>query len=284
MLRGCSHCAISGRPKPSSAPKYPLSPIIPVHPRNSPVSPIIPVHPQKQGGGALKKLSATSDQRSGNKKKADPVLHSIPGDFNRLGNSAPSCRLSAVNCELAFRTSHSRTMGNCCPTGRARSNMYHYITYRCRRADNFASCKHHRNSPKRSLRFHACYRLSTVDCGLLFSPKSNYSRTYESPSRKSNHSRTYENRGEGVGYLNGNVPKICRRADNSTVARRRANPRTGVAERDWPLRGNPRARNQSKDWPLHWKGGGPPQKAGPYTNCRLSAVNFAPRETELLRV
>src|SRR5208282_4671547 len=29
---------------------YPLTPIIPVHPRHSPVSPIIPVHTQKQGG------------------------------------------------------------------------------------------------------------------------------------------------------------------------------------------------------------------------------------------
>ena len=53
MLRGFCSCAISGRPTPSPAPKYPLSPIIPVHPRNSPVSPIIPVHTQKQGGGAL---------------------------------------------------------------------------------------------------------------------------------------------------------------------------------------------------------------------------------------
>jgi len=62
MLRGRCSCAISGRPgapsgthttrpSPSPAPKYPLSPIIPVHPRNSPVSPIIPVHTQKQGGG-----------------------------------------------------------------------------------------------------------------------------------------------------------------------------------------------------------------------------------------
>src|SRR5208337_3965077 len=28
------------------------------------------------------------------------------------------------------------TIGNCCPTSRTRSNMYHYITYPCRRADN----------------------------------------------------------------------------------------------------------------------------------------------------
>ena len=70
MLQGRCSCANSERPRPSPAPKYPLSPIIPVHPRNSPVSPMIPVHTQKQGGGGLKKLSATSGQRSGSKKKA----------------------------------------------------------------------------------------------------------------------------------------------------------------------------------------------------------------------
>src|SRR5208283_779581 len=115
----------------------PLSPIIPVHPRNSPVSPIIPVHTQKQGGGAPNKLSAASDQRSAGKKRGDPVYHSIPGDFNRLGNSAPISRLSAVNCKRAFRASHSPTIGNRCPTSCARFNSYHYIKYPCRRADNF---------------------------------------------------------------------------------------------------------------------------------------------------
>src|SRR5208283_1766065 len=52
MLRGRCSCAISGRPRPSPAPKKPLSPIIPVHPGNSPVSPIIPVRTQKQGVGS----------------------------------------------------------------------------------------------------------------------------------------------------------------------------------------------------------------------------------------
>ncbi len=55
MLRGRRSCAISGRPSPSPAPKSPLSPIIPVHPRNSPVSLIIPVHTQKQGGWGRRK-------------------------------------------------------------------------------------------------------------------------------------------------------------------------------------------------------------------------------------
>src|SRR5208283_5870665 len=72
MLRGRCSCAISDRPTPSPAllslpTSHPparrsfsgggplatalVTPIIPVHPRNTPVSPIIPVHTQKQGGG-----------------------------------------------------------------------------------------------------------------------------------------------------------------------------------------------------------------------------------------
>src|SRR5208337_2458608 len=90
----------------------PLSLLFPVHPRNSPVSLIIPVHAQKQGGGGLKQLSATSNQRSGGKNKADPVDHSIPGGSNRLEEEWPASEggpytnreLSAVNCKPAFLT------------------------------------------------------------------------------------------------------------------------------------------------------------------------------------
>ncbi len=81
MLRGRYSCTISDRPTPLPTPLYakvelratvplscsssvdcrlsavdcfsPLSPIIPVHPKNSPVTPIIPVHTQKHGGGGL---------------------------------------------------------------------------------------------------------------------------------------------------------------------------------------------------------------------------------------
>src|SRR5208337_4302504 len=90
----------------------PLSLVFPVHPRNSPVSPIIPVHTQKQGGGALKTLSATSDQRPEGKRKADPVHHSIPGGSNQVEEERPAseggpytnCELSAVNCKPGFLT------------------------------------------------------------------------------------------------------------------------------------------------------------------------------------
>src|SRR5208283_3165017 len=37
----------------------------------------------------------------------------------------------------ATNSDHSRTIGNCCPTSRTRSKIYHYITYPCRRADIF---------------------------------------------------------------------------------------------------------------------------------------------------
>jgi hypothetical protein len=111
MLRGRCSCAISGRPTPSPAPKVPLSPIIPVHPRNSPVSLIIPVHTQKQGGGVVF------------------LFPSLP--------SPPLLPLLPSRSSLATISNHSRTIGNCCPARRTRSNIYHYITYPCWRADIF---------------------------------------------------------------------------------------------------------------------------------------------------
>jgi hypothetical protein len=146
-----------------------LSPTIPVHPRNAPVSPIIPVHTQKQGGGALKKLSATSDQRSEGKNKAVP-LAAFPG--------SPLACPPKLQRRRATTSNHSRTIGNCCPTSRARSNIYHHITYPCRRADIFVSRKSHIKSANYRLQRSAFSQLSTVDCALLFSPNSNYSRTY----------------------------------------------------------------------------------------------------------
>src|SRR5208283_5470583 len=40
---------------------------------------------------------------------------------------------------LATHSNHSRSIGNCCPTSCTRSHIYHYITYPCPRADNFAA-------------------------------------------------------------------------------------------------------------------------------------------------
>ena len=53
---------------------------------------------------------------------------------------------------------------------------------------------------RRALLFSHC-ALLTVAREPLFSPKSNYSRTYEPLSRKSNYSRTYAKHG-GVGGVN----------------------------------------------------------------------------------
>src|SRR5208282_6874611 len=47
------------------------------------------------------------------------------------------CRSFSGGGSLATNSDHSRTIGNCCPTSRTRSNIYHYIKYPCRRADIF---------------------------------------------------------------------------------------------------------------------------------------------------
>ena len=63
-------------------------------------------------GPLEKQLSAIRYQRSGGKKKADPVLHSIPGGSNRVGKKRTAseggpytnCELSTVNCKLGSLT------------------------------------------------------------------------------------------------------------------------------------------------------------------------------------
>ena len=106
MLRGRCSCAISGRsaerghkkraPHPHPHRKFPLSPLFPLHPRNSPVSPLFPLLTQKQGGGGVhltKSIFANA-----------PLRLSNPGGYNRLENLAPNFVLSTVNCKPAFLT------------------------------------------------------------------------------------------------------------------------------------------------------------------------------------
>jgi hypothetical protein len=57
----------------------------------SPVSPIIPVDTQKQGGTSNQMIFANA-----------PLRLSNPGGSNRLEDSIPICRLSAVNCKPIF--------------------------------------------------------------------------------------------------------------------------------------------------------------------------------------
>src|SRR5208337_4658812 len=61
--------------------------------------------PTTQDGGAQEKAPARRGERPLQRRKSGPP---------------PSC-----------------AMGNCCPTSRTSSIVYHYITYQCRRADNF---------------------------------------------------------------------------------------------------------------------------------------------------
>jgi len=67
---------------------------------------------------------------------------------------------------LATNSNHSRTIGNCCPTSRTRSNIYHYSKYPCRRADNFVSGTHHCTSAIPGSSRNAFFQLCTVNCRL----------------------------------------------------------------------------------------------------------------------
>ncbi len=228
MLRGRRSCAISERPTPLpfAVPSLfrMLSPTIPVHPRNSPVSPIIPVHTQKQGGGACGSYQRpeTSDQKERRKHitgiiqfsevetgwgKSGPPRKAAPTrTLNRLSPLTPLISAPLATPALrvvpapTFTTTSSIHVG--APTILFRERTTASKQFPDRRALFFPNCA-----------------LLTVARELLFSPKSNHSRTYAPFARKSNYSRTYAKQGGGVGYLNGNVPNICRRADIFVPAR-----------------------------------------------------------------
>jgi hypothetical protein len=187
--RGC--CAISERPRPSPVPKYPLSPIIPVHPGNSPVSPIIPVHTQKKGGGAL-----LLNFQLGIRRRM-PIL-SAPakaGESKDLSRHSPlATRLSPLTPIIPeplataalrvvpapiFTTTLRIHVGE--PTILFREPLPASQQFPDRRAMLSSNC-----APL------------TVDFEPLFSAKSNYSRTSAPFSAKSNHSRTYAKRGGWV--------------------------------------------------------------------------------------
>src|SRR5208283_771347 len=157
--RGC--CAISGRSTPSSF-AFPslfrvLSPIIPVHPRNSPVSPIIPVHTQKQGGGVYFPVHHSPPSlpllpsRSPLATCHSPLTPIIP---EPLATAA----LRVVPAPI-FTTTASTHVG--APTILFRERTTARQQFPDRRAMLSSNCA-----------------LLTVDCELLFSPKSNHSRTY----------------------------------------------------------------------------------------------------------
>jgi len=116
-----------------------VTPLLPLLPGNSPVSPLFPLLTQKQGVGGIfvRLLFAIATY---------PLLWSSLFRLLLLPTRLPiSPRASrgAISAKghspLATNSNHSRTIGNCCPTSRTPSNIYHYITYPCRRADNFAA-------------------------------------------------------------------------------------------------------------------------------------------------
>ncbi len=202
--RGC--CAISERARRSvfvsSSPVRMLSPTIPVHPRNAPVSPIIPVHTQKQRGGALLlnfQLLTLNRLSLSSPISCSPLAtrHSPLSPINPAPLATPALRVVPA---AIFTTTSSIHVG--APTILFRERTTASQQFQDRHALLSSNCA-----------------LLTAYCELLFSPKSNYSRTYEPGARKSNHSRTYAKQGGGGRYLSGNVPKICRRADIFGVRR-----------------------------------------------------------------
>jgi hypothetical protein len=109
MLKGRCSCAISGRPTPSSFASSsllrPLTPLFPLHPRNSPVTPLFPLLTQKQGGRGVADPSKLMIFAT------DLLCLSSTGDFNRLEDSAQDFELSTFNLEPPFspKSNDSRT-------------------------------------------------------------------------------------------------------------------------------------------------------------------------------
>jgi hypothetical protein len=52
-------------------------------------------------------------------------------------SSSPLACPPTLQRRRATNSNPSHSIGNCCPTSRTRSHIYHYIKYPCRRADNF---------------------------------------------------------------------------------------------------------------------------------------------------
>ena len=191
MLRGRRSCAISDRPTPSSAPKNPLSPIIPVHTRRPPVSPIIPVHTQKQGDGG------TESVRISFALTVAAVPVSNTGDSNRLvqerttseGVPYTSCR--SVPQKPRFYRELFKNVG--APT-------FLILHANKKKQCPPASAGGLYKNPAPLLSFFSALLLATSHslARRRRATKSNYSRTYGPFARKSNHSRTYANQGEGV--------------------------------------------------------------------------------------
>src|SRR5271157_1738331 len=206
--RGC--CAISERPAPSSFASSSLlrslSALFPLHPRNSPVSPLFPLLTQKQGGGGcLFSLSDLPSSVPGTRPDPVGLSGACPdpvGMARRFCSAFSFSPLSPIiPAPLATAALRVVPAPICTTTSRIHVGAPTFSFLRAPVADIF------RWPPG------ALNRLDAPSLFSLLANKSSYSRTYARLARKSNYSRTYAKQGGGVGCRNGNVPKICRRAD-----------------------------------------------------------------------
>jgi len=79
---------------------------------------------------------------------------------------APSGPYTSFEPSFSVKSDHSRTIGNCCPTSRTHYNIYHYLKYPCRCADNFVSRTDHCTSAIPGLSRNAFFQPCTANCRL----------------------------------------------------------------------------------------------------------------------
>ena len=89
----------------------------------------------KTGGWGVSDERAISAQRPGIRKQEESRS---PARLLWLATCLPRAIFAKGHPPLATNSDHYRSIGNRCPTSRGCSHIYHYIKYRCRRADNFA--------------------------------------------------------------------------------------------------------------------------------------------------
>ena len=143
-----------------------------------------------------------------------------------------------------FGASHTLALRRAFALSHAKSNY-------SRRSRKFSRKSNHSRTYAKTGGWGLTFELSTFDFEPVFSPKSNCSRTSAAFSPKSNHSRTYAKTGGWGGYHNGNVSKLCRRADIFGHGVLQGTADANSAYRA-PTRGE---KNQPEGWPLQGRGG-----------------------------
>jgi len=255
MLRGRCSCAISDRLTPSSFALSslfrPLTPLFPLHPRNSPVTPLFPLLTHKQGGGGylcslsvlpysplgvypdpvgmVNPLSAAfSCSPLATRHSPLPLFALRVRDRSRHGRDGESSLLSDLSLATRFpRAILAKSHSSLTPiipaplaTAALRVVPAPIFTTTSRVHVGAPTFPYLHASSRPQERPHSessPFQPSTFNFQPFFSSKSNHSRTSERFSRKSNYSRTYAITG-GWGCLPQDVP-----AYNSFVFFRRVN-------------------------------------------------------------